>query len=168
MQDAEQIGSFQDIDGVLWESYLKRGQSALSIKNACEAARMFEIALQKAKKFGPTDWRTLETQRQLALSLMQAREYDRAEPILTELMHFMFDKFGPASPEVLELLRLLATVWEQRAMYNQAASLLKHVMQHHPGRLTRDPDYRLVERAYLSAMVKHRALDSDNEVTWVG
>jgi hypothetical protein len=156
------------IDSVLWESYLKRGRVALEMKMPSEAARMFEIALQKTSGFGSDDWRTMDTQRQLAMSLVEAKEWIKAETTLTNLLHMLFSKFGSTSPEVLEAMRLLGTVYEQRMLYSDAAKIMKYVLTNHPHRHSDNADYKFVERKFYALQSKARALNEDDTVNWIG
>jgi hypothetical protein len=158
----------QQINSVLWESYSKRGRVALDMKMPAEAARMFEIAMQKATGFGTDDWRTLETQRQLAIALVEAKEWIKAETTLTNLLHMLFSKFGGTSPEVLEAMRLLSTVYEQRMLYTDAAKIMRYVFTNHPHRHSDNADYKFVERKFYALQSKARKLDDDDNVNWIG
>lgn len=102
-----------DVSQILWESYIKAGQSALRLKNSDEAHRMFSMALEKCDPHYD-EWRLLATLRWIAVSLCERKNYAEAEKTLNKMLQEVYARFGAEAPEALELTKWLAFVMEKQ------------------------------------------------------
>jgi hypothetical protein len=160
MQNLEEQLSANEINTVLWDAHIKKAHTASTMKNFDEAVSLCELAMEKCMPLGMEDWRVLVTQRMLARFLVHAKQYDKAECLLSNAIEVIRTRLGAASPELLEFEQILAGVLEHRMYYHKAVKLMHHVVENHPQRGTSDLDFLAAKRKYENLRSKARQQDT--------
>jgi tetratricopeptide (TPR) repeat protein len=89
----------------LWETCLHAGVKAQRQGHVAEAARLYQVAIRRAARFGPQDPRLMTSLADLAALYKAQGDYQKAEPLYQRALAIGEEALGPHDPTVVACMQ---------------------------------------------------------------
>ena len=85
----------------MWETCLRAGVKAQQQGHAAAAARLYQVAIRRAERFGPSDPRLVTSLADLAALYSAQGDYQKAEPLYQRALAIGEKALGPKDPAMV-------------------------------------------------------------------
>ncbi len=113
----------------LWEKYSQEAAAAYKQGNDVEAASLFQLAIEQAKKLPADDLTLAKLMGNLAAVLIDQGKLTQAEVVLKEALAAKEKSVGKSNPEIASTLNDIGVLCYQQHKYEESESCFRRVLE---------------------------------------